>query len=149
MRDTVAGPALENLAETGLPTRVIAYAWGEKYLGDLLSFTLPALLALRIFLFSQPTCPASSSCSPKSGSFRTSAPHLWSPGSAQSALSDRPSACQNADEAAMAQRQIRGGGPASLRQRVRGRASIGRYLDFYKRASQHPSVYVIEENRLC
>jgi putative transposase len=29
------------------------------------------------------------------------------------------------------------------------RASIGRYLDFYKRASQHPSVYVIEENRLC
>ena len=29
------------------------------------------------------------------------------------------------------------------------RASIGRYLDFYKRASQHPSVYVIEEKRLC
>src|SRR5262249_8190633 len=29
------------------------------------------------------------------------------------------------------------------------RASIDRYLDFYKRASQHPSVYVIEENRLC
>ena len=29
------------------------------------------------------------------------------------------------------------------------RASIGRYLDFYKRASQHPSVYVIEENRFC
>ena len=29
------------------------------------------------------------------------------------------------------------------------RASIGRYLDFYNRASQHPSVYVIEEKRLC
>jgi len=29
------------------------------------------------------------------------------------------------------------------------RASIGRYLDFYNRASQHPSVYVIEEKRFC
>jgi putative transposase len=29
------------------------------------------------------------------------------------------------------------------------RTSLGRYLDFYKRASQHPSVYVTEENRLC
>jgi putative transposase len=29
------------------------------------------------------------------------------------------------------------------------RASIGRYFEFYKRASQHPSVYVIEENRFC
>ena len=28
------------------------------------------------------------------------------------------------------------------------RASIGRYLDFYNCASQHPSVYVIEEKRL-
>jgi hypothetical protein len=28
-------------------------------------------------------------------------------------------------------------------------ASIGRYFEFYKRASEHPSVYVIEENRLC
>ena len=28
------------------------------------------------------------------------------------------------------------------------RASIGRYLDFYKRASQHPSVYVAEGKRL-
>jgi putative transposase len=27
------------------------------------------------------------------------------------------------------------------------RASIGRYLDFYNSASQHPSVYVVEENR--
>jgi putative transposase len=29
------------------------------------------------------------------------------------------------------------------------RASIGRYLDFYNRASEHPSCYVIEEKRFC
>jgi len=29
------------------------------------------------------------------------------------------------------------------------RSSIGRYLDFYNCASEHPSVYVIEEKRLC
>ncbi|MGY3698854.1 hypothetical protein ACVIGA_008996 [Bradyrhizobium sp. USDA 3240] len=29
------------------------------------------------------------------------------------------------------------------------RASIGRYLDFYNRASEHPSVYVVEEKRVC
>ncbi|MGY3078143.1 putative transposase [Bradyrhizobium sp. LM6.10] len=29
------------------------------------------------------------------------------------------------------------------------RDSIGRYLDFYNRASKHPSGYVIEEKRLC
>jgi putative transposase len=29
------------------------------------------------------------------------------------------------------------------------RASIGRYLDFYNPASQHPSAYVIEEKRFC
>jgi putative transposase len=29
------------------------------------------------------------------------------------------------------------------------RASIGRYLQFYNHASQHPSVYMIEEKRLC
>jgi putative transposase len=29
------------------------------------------------------------------------------------------------------------------------RASIGRYLDFYNRASEHPSGYVTEEKRLC
>jgi putative transposase len=29
------------------------------------------------------------------------------------------------------------------------RASIGRYLDFYNPASQHPSFYVVEENRFC
>src|SRR5437899_12544931 len=28
-------------------------------------------------------------------------------------------------------------------------ASIGRYLDFYNRASEHPSIYVVEEKRLC
>jgi putative transposase len=29
------------------------------------------------------------------------------------------------------------------------RSFIGRYLDFYNPASQHPSVYVVEENRFC
>ena len=29
------------------------------------------------------------------------------------------------------------------------RASLGRYLAFYNRASEHPSVYVIEEKRFC
>jgi putative transposase len=29
------------------------------------------------------------------------------------------------------------------------RNSIGRYLDFYNHASQHPSVYVIEEKKFC
>jgi len=29
------------------------------------------------------------------------------------------------------------------------RHSIGRYLEFYNRASEHPSVYVVEEKRLC
>ena len=29
------------------------------------------------------------------------------------------------------------------------RNSIGRFLDFYNRASQHPFVYATEENRLC
>ena len=29
------------------------------------------------------------------------------------------------------------------------RSSIGRYLDFYNRASEHPCVYVVEEKRLC
>jgi hypothetical protein len=29
------------------------------------------------------------------------------------------------------------------------RTSMGRYLDFYNRASEHPSCYVIEEKRLC
>ena len=28
-------------------------------------------------------------------------------------------------------------------------ASLGRYLAFYNHASEHPSVYVVEENRLC
>ena len=29
------------------------------------------------------------------------------------------------------------------------RTSIGSYLNFYNSASQHPSVYVVEENRFC
>lgn len=32
-------------SSTVLPTRIITYAWGEKYVGELLSFTLPAALA--------------------------------------------------------------------------------------------------------
>jgi hypothetical protein len=36
---------LENRLPLVLPTRVITYAWGEKYVGELLSLTLPALLA--------------------------------------------------------------------------------------------------------
>src|ERR1044071_3410458 len=42
--------ASESLLEEGdlpsrLPARIITYAWGEKYVGELLSLTLPALLA--------------------------------------------------------------------------------------------------------
>jgi putative transposase len=29
------------------------------------------------------------------------------------------------------------------------RTGIGRWVAYYNRASQHPFVYVIEENRLC
>jgi hypothetical protein len=29
------------------------------------------------------------------------------------------------------------------------RTAIGRWIDFYNRASEHPSVYAIEVNRLC
>ena len=29
------------------------------------------------------------------------------------------------------------------------RAGIGRWIDFYNPASEHPSVYMIEEKRLC
>ena len=50
---------------------------------------------------------------------------------------------------AMAQREIRGGLSQGLRQRFEARASLDRYLDFYNRASEHPSVYVIEGKRLC
>ncbi|MBS0534439.1 MAG: hypothetical protein JSR72_10315 [Proteobacteria bacterium] len=31
--------------KTALPTRVITYAWGERYVNELLSYTIPALLA--------------------------------------------------------------------------------------------------------
>ena len=36
---------LSNELPLVLPTRVIAYAWGDKYVSELLSLTLPALLA--------------------------------------------------------------------------------------------------------
>ena len=32
---------------------------------------------------------------------------------------------------------------------IEARASIGRYLDCYNRALEHPSGYAIEVNRLC
>jgi phage/plasmid primase-like uncharacterized protein len=32
---------------------------------------------------------------------------------------------------------------------VDGKAGIGAWLGFYNRASEHPSVYAIEEKRLC
>src|SRR5499426_1066996 len=36
---------LEGKFPFGRPTRIITYAWGEKYIDELLSMTLPALLA--------------------------------------------------------------------------------------------------------
>src|SRR5215475_11251198 len=36
---------LEGKFPFGRPTRIITYAWGEKYVAELLSITLPALLA--------------------------------------------------------------------------------------------------------
>src|SRR5260370_12195685 len=46
-RAAVSGSALgENDLPFKLPTRIITCAWGEKYIGELLSITLPALLAL-------------------------------------------------------------------------------------------------------
>jgi hypothetical protein len=38
-------PTLEATNPTKLPTRVITYAWGDSYIEDLLSLTIPALLA--------------------------------------------------------------------------------------------------------
>jgi len=38
-------PTLEATSPTKLPTRVITYAWGDSYVEDLLSLTIPALLA--------------------------------------------------------------------------------------------------------
>ena len=35
----------EAASPTKLPTRVITYAWGDSYIDDLLSLTIPALLA--------------------------------------------------------------------------------------------------------
>src|SRR5262245_61868556 len=41
----LAGVQLKDGLPSRRPTRIITYAWGEKYIGDLLSMTLPALLA--------------------------------------------------------------------------------------------------------
>src|SRR5215510_16123616 len=43
--DCFGGGELEGKFPFGRPTRIITYAWGEKYIGELLSMTLPALLA--------------------------------------------------------------------------------------------------------
>ena len=40
-----AGVQLKDGLPSRRPTRIVTYAWGEKYIGDLLSMTLPALLA--------------------------------------------------------------------------------------------------------
>jgi len=39
------GIGSDNRLPSVLPTRIITYAWGEKYIGELLTMTLPALLA--------------------------------------------------------------------------------------------------------
>src|SRR5437660_11136807 len=45
-RAGVSGSVLgQNDLPFKLPTRIITCAWGEKYIGELLSITLPALLA--------------------------------------------------------------------------------------------------------
>jgi hypothetical protein len=44
--DSAAGGiGSDNRLPSVLPTRIITYAWGEKYIGELLTMTLPALLA--------------------------------------------------------------------------------------------------------
>jgi hypothetical protein len=43
--DTTPKNTRQNLASTVCPTRVITYAWGDKYIDELLSLTIPALLA--------------------------------------------------------------------------------------------------------
>lgn len=47
MPEPLSAPATQSRQSSGLalPTRVIAYAWGEKYIAELLSLALPALLA--------------------------------------------------------------------------------------------------------
>lgn len=44
-RATVANAAKDNDVPLVLPTRIISYAWGQGYVDELLSLTLPALLA--------------------------------------------------------------------------------------------------------
>ena len=42
---------------TGLPTRIITYAWGERYVDELLSLTLPAALAPGNLPYVASVCP--------------------------------------------------------------------------------------------
>src|SRR5262249_60641019 len=44
-KDGAPQPRLDTTFPTKLSTRVITYAWGENYIEDLLSLTIPALLA--------------------------------------------------------------------------------------------------------
>jgi len=44
-KQATAKPSFETVSSISLPTRVITYAWGDAYVEDLLSLTIPALLA--------------------------------------------------------------------------------------------------------
>ena len=44
-KQATAKPSFETVSSISLPTRVITYAWGDAYVEDLLSVTIPALLA--------------------------------------------------------------------------------------------------------
>jgi hypothetical protein len=44
-KQATAQPSFETASSIKLPTRVITYAWGDAYVEDLLSLTIPALLA--------------------------------------------------------------------------------------------------------
>jgi hypothetical protein len=44
-KQATAQPSFETSSSIKLPTRVITYAWGDAYVEDLLSLTIPALLA--------------------------------------------------------------------------------------------------------
>jgi hypothetical protein len=43
--EAIAGKEPDSSLPSVRPTRIVTYAWGEKYIGELMSLTLPALLA--------------------------------------------------------------------------------------------------------
>jgi hypothetical protein len=57
-KQATAQPSFETAPSIKLPTRVITYAWGDAYVEDLLSLTIPALLAAGNlpYLASQVSC---------------------------------------------------------------------------------------------